>query len=160
MPDVLPHVCERVCGGVGGGARLLSQTRAPARYADASRVPDGVVEQPEAPCDLVLGPRGEPVIGHDAELRIAIAVGQRLAERQAEPRPGRAERVGDDHRDRVGGAAGGAGIELLDGEPVEAAAKLVEALVQHLAERGDRRVSVGHRAARLPAGRRCPQGPG
>ena len=43
-----------------------------------------------------------PVVGHRTELCVAIARQAReLAHREAEPREGRAERVGDDHRDRV-----------------------------------------------------------
>ena len=124
----------------GSPARRGLQLGTPVRAGSQTRV----VEQPEASRDLALGPCGEPVVGHDAELRLAIALGQRLAERQAQPRPGRAERVGHDHRDGVGVPARGPGVELLDGEARHAAAELVEALLEDLAERGDRRVGLAH----------------
>ena len=115
VPDVLPQVRKRVGGRVGGGARLLGRRGLQFGMPDAGRIPRGAVEHAQASRDRVLGPGGEPVVGHARNSAVAIAVGQRRSHRQAEPRPSRAERVGHDHRDRVGVPAGGPGVQLLDG---------------------------------------------
>ena len=106
-PDVLAEVRKRVRGRVGGGPRFLREAWTPDGRADARRVPDAGVEHARQRAIMSSVQRREPLVGHRAELCVAVTRGQRRSHRQAEPRQGRAERMRDDHRDRVRVAAGG-----------------------------------------------------
>ena len=87
--DVLAEVRERVRGRVGGRPRFLArrglQTGVPTR--EGSQAPVSSTPRQRAIMSSVHA--AKPVVGHGAELGIAISRWQRRAHRQTEPRQGR-----------------------------------------------------------------------